>query len=51
MVLIGVLYLAAGILQQFLVNKLYLTASIAIAVSILGIVLKKDNKKRWAFTC
>ena len=45
MVLIGVLYLAAGILQQFLANKLYLTASIAIAVSIFGIVLKKDNKK------
>ena len=45
MVLIGVLYLAAGILQQFLVNKLYLTASFAIAVSIFGIALKKDNKK------
>lgn len=45
MVLIGVLYLSAGILQQFLVNKLYLTASIAIAVSIFGIVLKKDHKK------
>ncbi|MBE5836078.1 MAG: alpha/beta hydrolase [Butyrivibrio sp.] len=45
MVLIGVLYLLTGILQQFLVNKLFLTATIAIAVSILGIVLKKDNKR------
>lgn len=43
MILIGILYLFTGILQQFLVNKLYLTASAAIVVSILGIVLKKDN--------
>jgi len=45
MVLIGILYLLTGILQQFLVNKLWVTATVAIAVSVLGIILKKDNKR------
>ena len=42
--LIGSLYLITGALQHFLVNGSYVTVSIAIAVSVLCILLRRENR-------